>query len=223
MRQSYIITKRYYQAMDTLVSEMLSDSVDMAKIVYRKGMTGEIILGDQKKIFEILPKYYTTTSYDIHLADSAEVIKEQELIKQFAIQLAGSNQFDPEFLVIISGSKSLTEMKELTLKAIREKKLENNQLQQLTQQLEQAQQQMQQMQKQLEASTKKLQQLNAKKIAIEEQNNRANQSIQYQKIQNDYDIKNRELDLIADRNKIEQLQILADDGKQNDEVKNAKF
>ena len=37
MQQSYIITKRYYQAMDTLVSEMLMDCLDMAKIVYKKG------------------------------------------------------------------------------------------------------------------------------------------------------------------------------------------
>jgi hypothetical protein len=84
MQQSYIITKRYYQAMDTLVSEILMDCLDMAKIVYKKGLTGQIILGDQVKIFTLLPEYYTFTSYDISLADSAEIIKEQETIKQLA-------------------------------------------------------------------------------------------------------------------------------------------
>jgi len=62
---------------------------------------------------------------------------------------------------------------------------------------------MQQMQKQLEASTRKLTQLNTKKLAIEEQNNIAQQSIDYQKVKNDYELKNKELDLIAQRNKLE--------------------
>jgi len=40
MQQSYIITKRYYQAMDTLVKEILTDCIDMAKVVYKDGLTG---------------------------------------------------------------------------------------------------------------------------------------------------------------------------------------
>jgi len=65
MQQSYIITKRYYNAMDTLVQEIISDCIDMAKIVYKDGLTGQVILGDQKEIFTLLPKYYTATSFDI--------------------------------------------------------------------------------------------------------------------------------------------------------------
>jgi hypothetical protein len=48
------------------------------------------------------------------------------MIKQLAMQLAGSNQVDPEILFIVTSCKSLTEMRELTIKSIREKKLENN-------------------------------------------------------------------------------------------------
>jgi hypothetical protein len=36
------------------------------------------------KIFTLLPEHYSFTSYDISLADSAEIIKEQETIKQLA-------------------------------------------------------------------------------------------------------------------------------------------
>jgi hypothetical protein len=32
--------------MDTLVAEILTDAIDMAKIVYKKGFTGEIMLGN---------------------------------------------------------------------------------------------------------------------------------------------------------------------------------
>lgn len=222
MQQSYIITKRYYQAMDTLVSEMLMDCMDMAKVVYKKGLTGEIILGQQKSIFEIAPEYYTTTSFDIHLADSAEIIKEQDMIKQLAMQLAGSNQVDPEILFIVTSCKSLTEMRELTIKSIREKKLENNQLQQLQQQLEEAQKNMQQMQQQLEQSTKQIAKLNEKKLNIEQQNNQMDQELGFYKVEKDYELKTRELDLIEQRNKLEAAQLL-DDNKENDEVVNRRI
>ena len=222
MQQSYIITKRYYQAMDTLVSEMLMDCMDMAKVVYKKGLTGEIILGQQKSIFEIAPEYYTTTSFDIHLADSAEIIKEQDMIKQLAMQLAGSNQVDPEILFIVTSCKSLTEMRELTIKSIREKKLENNQLQQLQQQLEEAQKNMQQMQQQLEQSTKQIAKLNEKKLNIEQQNNQMDQELGFYKVEKDYELKTRELDLIEQRNKLEAAQLL-DDSPENDEIVNRRI
>ena len=222
MQQSYIITKRYYQAMDTLVKEMLSDCIDMAKIVYKEGLTGQLILGDKREIINILPEYYTFTSYDINLADTTEIMKEQELIKQLALQLVGSNQFDPEILMIVSTSKSLTEMKELSMKCIKEKKLENDQIQQLTQQLQQAQEQQKQMQKQLEESTRKIAQLNEKKLNLEQQNNQMDQEIEYAKIRSNEDLKNRELDLIEQRNKLEAAQLM-DDNPNNDAVKNNKY
>ena len=101
MQQSYVITKRYYRAMDTLVKEILSDCIDMAKVVFKEGMTGQLILGDQKEIFTLLPEYYSFTSYDISLADSAEIIKEQEAIKQIAQGYMQSNLMDPEVLFTI--------------------------------------------------------------------------------------------------------------------------
>lgn len=221
MQQSYIITKRYYQAMDTLVSEMLMDCMDMAKVVYKKGLTGEIILGQQKTIFDIAPEYYTTTSFDIHLADSAEIIKEQDMIKQLAMQLAGSNQVDPEILFIVTSCKSLTEMRELTIKSIREKKIENNQLQQLQAQLEEAQKNMQQMQQQLEQSTKQIASLNEKKLNIDQQNNQMDQELGFYKVEKDFEIKSRQLDLIEQRNKLEAAQLL-DSNPNNDEVVNRR-
>ena len=222
MQQSYIITKRYYQAMDTLVKEMLSDCIDMAKVVYKEGLTGQLILGDKREIINILPEYYTFTSYDINLADTTEIMKEQELIKQLALQLVGSNQFDPEILMIVSTSKSLTEMKELSMKCIKEKKLENDQIQQLTQQLQQAQEQQKQMQKQLEESTRKIAQLNEKKLNLEQQNTQMDQEIEYAKIRSNEDLKNRELDLIEQRNKLEAAQLM-DDNPNNDAIKNNKY
>lgn len=221
MQQSYIITKRYYQAMDTLVKEMLTDCIDICKIVYRNGLTGQLILGNRKQIFELAPEYYTATSYDVNLADSGEIIKEQNEIKQMAAAYMQSNMMDPEILMIITTSKSLTEMKELTLKSIKEKKMENDQLKQLQQMLQQAQEQQQELQKQLEKSTTKIQQLNERKLAIEQQDNSVRQQIDWYKAKADAENKDRELDLIEQRNKLEVAQ-LYDNNPNNNEINFSK-
>lgn len=129
---------------------------------------------------------------------------------------------DPEILFIIQTAKSLTEMKELALKSIREKKIENDQLKQLQQQLEQAQQQQKQMQKQLEESTRKIAQLNERKMQLDQANMQMDQEIEYAKIRSNEDLKNRELDLIEQRNKLEAMQ-LVDSNPNNDEIKDNKL
>lgn len=222
MQQSYIITKQYYQVMDTLVAEMLTDALNLARKVYKKGLTGQIILGNRKEIFTALPEYYSQTDYDVHLADTTEILKEQDLLKQMAMQLAGNNQVDPEILIDITTSKSLTEMKEALRRTIKQKKLENNQIIQLTQQLQEAQQNAEKMQKQLEANTKKLQSLNEKSLAIEEQNNIAEQSIKWYDVKSKAEAKERELDLIEERNRLEAAQLI-DNNPNNDEVSNDKY
>jgi hypothetical protein len=77
------------------------------------------------------------------------------------------------------------------------------------------------MQKQLEQSTKKLAQLNEKKLNIEQQNNQMDQELGYYKIEKDAELKNRELDIIEQRNKLEAAQLL-DNNPNNDEVVNRR-
>lgn len=217
MQQSYLITKRYYNALDTLVKEMLTDCIDMAKIVYKDGMTGQIILGDQREIFTLMPEFYTSTSYDIHLADSADIIKQKEQLKAMAASYMQSNMMDPEILLIITKSDSITEMYELAMQSIRAKKIENNQLVQLQQQLEAAQQQQAQLQKQLEQSTKKIAQLNELELNLKRQENQMQQELGFYKVETDKALRERELDLMEKRGKIEAMQVL-DLNPNNDEV-----
>ena len=78
------------------------------------------------------------------------------------------------------------------------------------------------MQKQLEESTKKITQLNERKMAIEQQNNQQRASIDWFKVKSDADYKKKELDLMEKRNKIETLE-LVDNNPKNDEVQDAKI
>jgi deoxyhypusine synthase len=65
--------------MDCLTEEMMLDILNVGKIVYRKGLTGVIVLGDKlQKVFTALPEYFTVSDYDVHITTSTEVIKDSE-------------------------------------------------------------------------------------------------------------------------------------------------
>ena len=87
--------------------------------------------------------------------------------------------------------------------------------------LEEAQKQQQELQKQLEKSTQKITQLNERKLAIEQQDNNARQQIDWFKIKADAQNKERELDLIEQRNKLEVAQ-LYDNNPNNDAINFSK-
>jgi hypothetical protein len=64
--------------MDLVTREILLDCLDCAKITYKDGLTGTLILGKYQKIFTALPEHFTVTDYDIHLTTSSEIMKEME-------------------------------------------------------------------------------------------------------------------------------------------------
>jgi hypothetical protein len=68
--------------MDLIVNEMLLDCLNLAKSVYKNGLTGTIILGDKyQRIFTALPEYFTLSDYDIKITTSSDVIKDMEYVK----------------------------------------------------------------------------------------------------------------------------------------------
>jgi len=65
--------------MSLVTREILLDALNCAKIVWKDGLTGTLVLGDKlQKIFTALPKYFTVTDFDIHIVTSTEIIKEME-------------------------------------------------------------------------------------------------------------------------------------------------
>ena len=82
VRQSTLLTKQYFSAMDLMYKEVNYDLLNCAKVAYKKGLKGTLILGDKLiKVFNALPEYYTMTDFDIHIQDSSEVSQLKEEIK----------------------------------------------------------------------------------------------------------------------------------------------
>ena len=141
------------------------------------------------------------------------------MLKQLVIQLSSNNQVDPELLLIVTSSKSVTELRLAMEKNIKRKKEENNQLQKLNEAYQQAQQQLKEMQGELQKATQQVQQLNAEKLNLDKQKLKQDYDLGILKITTDKDYKGEMTEIEKRRVELEALQLI-DNNKQNDEVKN---
>lgn len=220
INNSFTITKQWHFQMDLMVREILLDALNCAKIVYKDGITGTLILGDKlQKIFTALPKYYTVTDFDIHIITSSEILKEIEQIKALIPELVKAGFVPPEVLMEIITAKSLTEMKYRVKLAMRKQRAENNQIQQLTQQVEELQNQLQQATQQLQQAQNKVESLNEAKLQIEREKNQMQYELDSYKNQTDRTFKESQAENDTKRTQIELMQ-LYDGNPYNDEVKN---
>ena len=174
VRTSMLLTKQYFHAMDLIFKAINYDLLNMAKIVFKNGLTGSIILGDKVRIFTALPKYFTTTDFDIHIKDSSEEYQTRENIKQLNVEFIKGGLTDADMAINIMTAKTTAELKNYVNTALTAKKAENNMIQQLQQQLEQANGQLKQLQQQAEQLSQqnnqlqqKLQTNNDEKLQIE--------------------------------------------------------
>ena len=220
INNSFTITKQWHFQMDLVTKEILLDSLNCAKIVYKDGLTGTLILGNKlQKTFTALPKYFTVTDHDIHIITSAEVIKEMEQIKALVPEFIKGGIVSPDILMDIVTSKSLTDMKTKVNKSIKKQKAENNQIQQLTQQVEELQGNLQQTQQQLQQAQSKIEQLNESKLQIEREKIQLQYQIDDFKNKTDRTFKESQAENDTKRTEIELMQ-LYDGNPYNDEVKN---
>ena len=216
---SFIVTKHYFQQMDLISCEILLDCLNTAKIVFKKGLTGTLILGDKyQKIFTALPEYFTLTDYDIHIVSSSEVMEDLQTLKSLIPEFIKSQQLSPEIIFEALTSKSLTDLKYKVKKAMQIQKEENNQLSQLQQQIEELSNQNQQLQKQTQQMQSKIESLNETKLNLESQKIQLEYKVNWLKAQTDQTYKNRQLDIEEKRTDIEIAQ-LRDGNPYNDKLR----
>lgn len=216
---SYIVTKHYFQQMDLITCEILLDSLNQAKITYKKGLTGTIILGDKyQQIFTALPEYFTVTDYDIHITSSSEVMEDLQTIKAIIPEFVKSQQMDPDIIFEALTAKSLTDLKYKVKKAVQIRKEENNQLQQLQEKLEETSQQAQQLQQELQKAQQKIESLDEQRLGLEQQKMQLEYKVNWLKAQSDSTYKDRQMDIEEKRTEIELAQ-LHDGNPYNDKIR----
>lgn len=177
IHQSSLLTKQYFHAMDLMYKEINYDLLNLAKYVYKDGLTGTIVLGDRlAKVFTALPQHYTLTDFDIHIEDSAETYKMRDQLQAINVEFVKAGLVDAKDSIAIIRAKNMTQLKQYMDKALKEKKAENDMVAQLQQQVEQMtgekkqyEQQIQQLNSQLQSLQKQLQNNNQQKLQIEQQ------------------------------------------------------
>ena len=216
---SFIVTKHYFQQMDLITCEILLASLNQAKITYKKGLTGTIILGDKyQRIFTALPEYFTVTDYDIHVISSTEVMQDLQTLKQMIPEFVKSQALAPDIIFEALTAKSLTDLKYKVQKAMKIQKEENNQIVQLQQKLEETSQQAQQLQTELQKAQQKVQQLDEARLKLEQEKINLDYQVNWFKAKTDDRYKDRQMTVEEKRTEIELAQ-LHDGNPYNDKIK----
>lgn len=216
---SFIITKQYYHQMDLVVNEMLLDCLNIAKIVFKKGLTGTLILGEKyQKVFTALPQYFTVSDHDIRLTTSSDVIKDLEYIKQILPEFIKNGAMAPDIIFEALTCKSITDIKLIVKKAIQKQRDENNQIQQLSQQVEQLQSDLKKASQQLKAAEEKIQTLNSDKLQLQQQEINMKYQIEWYKAQTDRNYKEATAEEQKRRTQVEIMQQY-DNNPYNDKIR----
>lgn len=219
---SGLLTKQYFDCMDTIYKEVNYDLLNLAKLVYPDGLQGVIILGDRySQIFSALPEHYTVTDFDVHIEDSTATFKDRETIKALSTELVKAGYSDPEMIVNIVAAKNMTELKRYVEQSMKMKKEEESIVQQLQQQLQQTEQQAQELLKQNKELQSQLAQLQSQasqmeqaKIEIEQQRI----ALDHEKIKNDKDYQDQSIEVKKQQLQAQVAQMF-DNNPYNDKIK----
>lgn len=179
LRYSTLLTKQYFAAMDLMLKEVNYDCLNVAKKVYKNGLTGNIVLGPKMvKIFTALPEHFTVTDFDVHIQDSTENFQTKQEIKALNTELIKAGLVDVDQVVNIATARNITELKDYIEKSMAAKKAENDMAGQLQQQVEQLNQQLAQYEQQIGEYNNQIKQLQSQV----ENNNNAKLELERQKI-----------------------------------------
>lgn len=219
IRQSSYITKQYYQLMDLMTREILLDILNVGKIVYKKGVTGTLVLGDKlNKVFTALPEHFTVSDHDIHIVDTSEVKIEQETMKQLAMEFTKGGASDPELIINMITASGLTNMKAEIKKSLNKRKEENDQAGQLNQQVQQLDQQLKEVSTEAQKLQKEVQRLNSEKLELEKQRLAFEKELEWYKAKTENSYKQGMVEANKKRVELEAMQ-LVDNNPNNDEIR----
>lgn len=205
--------------MDLIVNEILLDCLNLAKVVFKNGLIGTIILGDKyQKVFTALPEYFTLTDHDIRIITSSDIVKDLEQIKAIIPEFVKSGGLPPDIIIEAITCKSIPDLKYKVKKAMQIQKDENNQIGQLSQQVEQLQKQLQSSEQALQKAQRQIEQLNQAKLQLEQHEINMKYQIEWYKANTDREYKEAAAEEQKRRTDIE-LQQIYDGNPYNDKVR----
>jgi uncharacterized phage infection (PIP) family protein YhgE len=207
--------------MDLMFKEVNYDCLNNAKLAWKKGVTGTIVLGPKLvKTFTALPEHYTMTDFDIHIQDSTESFQTIQEVRGLNMELIKAGMVDVADAIDIATAKNLTDLKSRISKSIAAKKAENDMITQLQQQAQQLNDQIKQYESQIGEFNNQIKQLQSQV----EQNNQAKLQLEQQRVaiedreaRDKKDYNDKQIKIKEDQLKVEMAQ-LTDGNPYNDKL-----
>lgn len=222
-RNSYTITKLYYQQMDSLDCDIMIDMLDQGKTAYKDGLSGELILGpEERRVFTALPEHFTVSDFDVHIPSSTKILEDMELMKASVSEFIKSGHYEPDLIMEAMTARSVTELKSNMMRAWKQKKEEENVLGKLQQQLEEANRNLQQLQAENKKLSQKVEQLNEAKLQIEKEKIEKNIELEFYKARTDDAYKKGLIRVQDERTELEEKQ-MHDGNPYNDIVNKSRY
>jgi len=186
INQSSLVLAPFFFTHASLVKQMLTDVLNVSRLVYEKGHVGSYVLGEmQQKIFSIDNDKFWLSDFDVWLSNSGDESKAIDELKALAIELVKANQLDAMDAINIGTIKSLTKIKQTISDSIENK--EEKESDQLRSQLETLQEEFQKLEKDL-------MRMDEAKANMQERE----LQMKIKQVELDYSLKNRDLDIKED-------------------------
>lgn len=218
INQSSLVLMPFFFTHNAVVKHMLTDVINISRLVYENGFMASYVLGDMKqKIFSIDNEKFWLSDFDVWLSNSGEEHKSIEELKALSIELVKANQIDAMDAVNMNTIKSLTKIKDALQKSIAAK--EDSEVDMLTQQLQQVQEEMQKMASELERIDAAKMKMAERDMVLEEKKLEVEKMLKSRELNIREDTDMKKIDLEKKRVELEALQLSFSDNAA--EVKNS--
>jgi hypothetical protein len=156
IKQSLLINADLFDLMRTNYRRVLTAMLNISKVCYSKGKKGSYIMGSERIVFDIIPDKIVNSDFAVNITYSSKDEAMLADLKATSKELVANQLLDPDTLIHILLSNSITEVKQLVNSAWAIKKSEVSAAGQANQTIEQLEEQIKQLTNELNKAQQQL-------------------------------------------------------------------
>lgn len=219
IKQSMMINQPLFEMFRGNQNRIMGSLVNMAQMSYKNGKKISWIAGGESFVFDLLPDKFAFSDYAIAISYASKDTAKVEQLRALSKELISGGMLDPDIMVKVLLSDSVTEISQLVSANFNKKKIENDQLGQLTSQNEQLQTQLKELQSELNNLSQQLQaakdagnDIKAKEIEMKHAEALKKLELEETKVINLKDFNDATIDLKGETVQLEREQLYMDTG-----------
>ena len=149
LKQTMMINQPLFELFRGNQNRIIRDLINAAQLTYKDGKKISYIAGGESYTYNILPNNFIYSDYAISIAYASKDSVKTDQMKALAKELVGAGVVDPDIIVKVMLSDSVTEISQLITVNWAEKKAEQNRVGQLSGQVEQYEKELKELKGQL--------------------------------------------------------------------------